>query len=723
MAQAAWAQPGALAPGNRFELSDSVELDRADSSVEKQLERVRAHLAEKHWDEAVETLLQVMEHSGQRLLEITDPRLLLGGDRPKGAAAAARRYVSVRDACNVLLSLLPPEALALYRSRVDAQARLWYETGVAERNPRLLLNVVDQAFASSWGAKALLALGEMALESGQCAAARAYWEMIVPVDAPPDVPPTWLRTPAPELDLAGVRARLVLASILEGSAARAGEELKRLAQLHPESRGWLGGREAKYAEALASLLADSADWPAVPSHPDWTTFAGSPARNKAVSDVTDVGPPAWRVALRPTIPANRSIWGTQRAAQRVAEDPAAPLSYHPLLLGDLVLINNQVEILALDVRTGKPAWGHGRAAIYEDQLDDAARLAFNPPDNLGVPRFTMTAHAGRLYARMGSAVTSQPQQRPGGEVASCLVCLDLESEGRLMWRTVPEERGWAFEGSPLVDGSGVYVAMRRSDIQPQVHVACLDAETGRLRWRRFICAAETPARGMLHETTHLLLALDGPTLYVNTNLGAVAALAARDGRIQWVSLYPRVRQGDLIQPEPHTCRDLTPCLYDRGRLLVAPADSRRIFALDAATGLILWQTGSEVEDVVHLLGVVGDKLIASGHRLYWIGMKDDEEGKVVHRWPDGPDRLGYGRGILAGGRVWWPTRDRIYLFDQLTGQQKKVVLLAPHGLSGGNLLVGRGHVLIATAKDLIALGPAPTQAEDATRQARSTPEL
>ena len=44
----------------------------------------------------------------------------------------------------------------------------------------------------------------------------------------------------------------------------------------------------------------------------------------------------------------------------------------------------------------------------------------------------------------------------------------------------------------------------------------------------------------------------------------------------------------------------------------AAADSRRILAFDAATGQILWQTGSEVEDVVHLLGVAGDRLIASG---------------------------------------------------------------------------------------------------------------
>ena len=162
-----------------------------------------------------------------------------------------------------------------------------------------------------------------------------------------------------------------------------------------------------------------------------------------------------------------------------------------------------------------------------------------------------------------------------------LVCLDLAAEGRLLWKIAPEE-GWAFEGSPVADDRGVYVAMRRHDIRPQAFVACFDADTGRLRWRRFVCGAETPARGVLPEYTHNLLTLSGGTLYYNTNLGAVAALRADDGRVLWVSLYPRALRGDLAKLAPHWRRDLNPCVFDRGTLLVAPADSPRIFAFDAA---------------------------------------------------------------------------------------------------------------------------------------------
>ena len=690
------AQVPSLATGNRFELAETVRLDRADSTVQTYLNRVKTYLADQQWSEAIDTLLQVMESSGGKLLGVTE-----------------HRYVSIRDYCQLQLVSLPPEALALYRSRVDGVAKRWYEEGVANRDRRRLLDVVDQMLASSWSDNALLALGEIALERGDHASARAYWEKAIPVEQPGDGPRTWLSVPDTDLDLAGIRARLVLVSILEGSPRRAKEELERFRQLHADARGRFGGQEANYAEALGAMLAESGTWPPIKTAAGWPTFAGSPLRNHRAPRPVDPANVAWRLPLRNSLPGKGALWGTEVPGRRVAEDDQQPLSYHPVVAGDLVLVNNQVEILAVDLKTGKPAWGHGSAAIYQDQFDEAVHALYNPSDSLGVPRFTMTVHGGKLFARMGTAVSSRPRETAMAGGRGYLVCLDLESEGRLLWKISPDEEGLAFEGSPLTDGSYVYVAMRRSDIQPQALVACYAADTGELVWRQFICAAETPARGMLHETTHNLLTLSGDTIYYNTNLGAVSALSVGDGRVKWVSLYPRVRRGDLFNPPPHWSRDLTPCLFDRGILYVAPADSQRIFAVEAATGQILWQTGPEVEAVVHLLGVAGDRLIAGGHRLYWIGLEGADQGRVKHVWPDGHEKLGHGRGVLAGNLVYWPTREQIYVFDQHTAQLKKQISLVPRGVTGGNLLMAEGQLLIATGDELIALAEQPAAPNEA----------
>ena len=695
-------------PTTQFELSENVQLDRADNAVLGQVERVKAYLADRQWNEAIEALRQLTENSEGRLLEVT------------GRREPPQPLVSLRDYCQLQLAALPAEALTLYRGRVDPVARKWYEEGFARRDRKLLGNVVEQAFASSWGDKALLALGEIALEAGEYTSARWHWERILRASPPPGVLNTWQGYPDSKLDPAMVRARLVLVSILEGLPGRAKEELDQFVRMHPEARGRLAGRDVVYATALGELLAQSAAWPQPKPDPDWPTFAGTPLRAKIAAEMIDVGAVTWRVPLPKLLqlPARAELPGAA-----VAEDPKEPLSYYPALAGDRLFFCNQREIHGLRLSDGKPAWGDS-PAIYRDQSEGPLAAFVNPADTLGVARFTMTVHENRLYARMGSAVTSRPPQETPTINTGCLVCLDLQAEGKLVWKIAPEE-GWAFEGSPLVDGANVYVGMRRSDIRPQAHVACFDAQAGRLRWRRFVCGAETPARGMYHQSTHNLLALEGRTLYYNTNLGAVAAISADDGRLHWVSLYPHDpgdRKGDLQRLPLHWRRELNPCLVHQGTLLVAPADTSRIFCLDACTGQILWQTGTEVEEAVHLLGVTRDCLVASGRRLYWIRLAGEKRGHVKHVWPDGPEKPGYGRGVLADGCVLWPNRQRICVFDQDTAQPKKLIDLAPLGITGGNLLVADGRLLIATGSELIALGRAGEKRE-APRESTADREM
>jgi len=660
-------QFGGLASENEFELSEIIQLDQADDTVLAQdMQRVKDYLADRQWGEAVETLRKMIEHSDGKLYRIS-----------------RRRYVRLRDYCHLQLASMPGEALQLYRSQVDSAARQWYEQGVAGRDGRLLGTVVEQAFASSWGDDALLALGEMALESGDYTAARWHWERIIPHT---NAPATWPGYPDTDLDVPSVLARLVLVSILEGSTTRAREELSAFAQDYPDARGRLGGREVNYVEALGALLAESAAWPREKGSPDWPTFAGCPARNKIAPEMIEVASVAWRVPLR-----------------KPGSGAAAPLSFHPVSVGDLVLVNTQREILVLEAATGKPAWNE--TAAYRAAFEGTAGAPFHPPNVLGIPQSTMTVHRGKLYARMGTSVTSRPQEEEQDFRPGYLVGLDLATQGGVIWwPPLMPEPGWAFEGSPLADQSHVYVAMRRSDVRPQAQVACFDARTGRHRWRTFVCSAETPARGVFYESTHNLLTLEGETLYYNTNLGAVAALSASDGRLKWINVYPRETRGRLSDLAPHWRRDLNPCLYDRGTLIVAPADCPHIFALDAVTGGELWRTGSEVEDVIHLLGTTDEHLIAGGDKLYWIAISGPDRGRVKHYWPDGHEKLGYGRGVLAGDCILWPTRQKIYVFDQKTARLKRAIDLVPLGITGGNLLVANGRLLIATGTELIALG-------------------
>jgi hypothetical protein len=364
--QSCWLRSlNAQAVGRSFELSDAVQLDRAEPMVMSQLERVKACLADHQWEEAAETLGRLAESSDGKLLGVSE-----------------RRYVCLRDYLQMQIASLPPEALVVYRRRIDPVAQKWYEAGIARRDRKALENVVDRAFASSFGDKALMALGEIALESGDYAKARWCWERILPnpTASNANAPAMWPNYPDTKLDVAAIRARLVLASILEGSLNRAKTELDLFSHLHPNAVGRLGGREVKYAEALASLLNDSASWPTLLRTADWLTFAGNGERNKVAEPLVDIGAVAWRTPLNAAATKAKPINDSLVEPRSSIEELREPLCFMPVVVGTTLFVNDQQTIRAFRSDRGEPAWGTS-ATIYHcgvHSLENGAPKALSP---------------------------------------------------------------------------------------------------------------------------------------------------------------------------------------------------------------------------------------------------------------------------------------------------------------------------------------------------------
>jgi outer membrane protein assembly factor BamB len=267
------------------------------------------------------------------------------------------------------------------------------------------------------------------------------------------------------------------------------------------------------------------------------------------------------------------------------------------------------------------------------------------------------------------------------------------------------------DGTPVSDGRRLYVAMRHSDVTPHAYVACFDAATGARRWRTSIGAADTPAGGLGDEITHNLLTLVENRVYFNTNLGLVAALDAENGDIRWISRYDRFTEKTFMQGvagPPHFDRDPAPCLYHDGLVIVAPSDSPAIFALDADTGKTVWQQ-NQLPNALHLLGVVGTRLIVSGER---VASLDIASGNLNWTWPESAHAgiRGMGRGVVAGNEIFWPTRNQILVLDvKKGGQTRSPIELAP--LAGGaNLAVAHGRLIAAGYDKLTIFGPAATAA-------------
>ncbi len=150
-------------------------------------------------------------------------------------------------------------------------------------------------------------------------------------------------------------------------------------------------------------------------------------------------------------------------------------------------------------------------------------------------------------------------------------------------------------------------------------------------------------------------------------------------------------------------RDLNPAVVHDGRVFVAPSDADAIFAFDAGSGRLLWKSDPIADDVKlsHLLGVAKDRLVATGNRVLLFDVKT---GKLLHAWPDSGKSLeGYGRGLLAGDFIYWPTANEIQVLDQRTALRAEppIKLVETYHTKGGNLVAGDGYLIVAQADGMV----------------------
>lgn len=743
-------------------LSRRVTIDEIAEDAQRQLARIDDLLADGQFDEVVENLTQLMTNQGDALVAVAiDPGSANAppADPKASAEESPRRFISLREYGQWLLarhSAKYPEVLARYRQRIDSLAERWTRDGIQRRDRALLARVAEELAISSSADDALLALGDLELERGHIDAARKAWERISPrlrvfpaeaksegkqngtpwwlvlrgVDWKKDGAAwsarlkgeakvgEWLAMPDADLDLAAVWVRLVLASLLEGNRVRAKIEAEVLRELYPEAKGVFAGREVVYSARAIELLQESESWSAAAASPAGISFAGNLARQGIADSCPDIGgSPLWEIDLgEPWRARDRIGFGRLR----VAEDLDVLLSYHPIAQEGKLFFHTGSEVRGCELRTGKPLWTEG-GILHQPRKDkhEVADVGRGRGRELsvGVPRFTLTIAAGQLFARAGSPETRPLGPDDLGKLRGYLAGINLLTEGRGAEGLPldPDGGEWAFEGTPVADAARFYVAMRRADTQ--IYVACFERGSSRLLWRRRVCSAETLGRPGETIISSLLLSLHEDTLYFNTNAGAVAALEIESGHIRWLVTYPRcvTGRGNPQQLAQHWFRDLNPCLVHQGLVICAPADLDRIIALDAATGLTIWETPAGVcDDIIHLLGVGHGQLIASGDYLYWI---DIATGRVSARFPGNGDPAGggakpspggYGRGVLCGDRIYWPTRERIFVFRQEIGSDhlptpaRQPIELAARGISGGNLLIAEGVLVIAGPRKIWA---------------------
>ncbi|MFN4259907.1 MAG: PQQ-binding-like beta-propeller repeat protein [Gemmataceae bacterium] len=686
--------------------------------VANRLDNAQQLAEQGQWAEAIQEYQNLVDQSGSALARTGDGH-----------------YLSVRRLCQQRLAALPPEALALYRQRVDEQARPLFDEATRQRDHAALRRLVERFFCSRPAEAALDLLGDLAFERGEFTEAERWWrylarpasEAVQEPDQPAPASGRDLLYPDPRRAPALPRAKQILALLFRGETPRAAIELAAFRRLHAAAQGHLVGQTGNLAAILQALL-DQRTQGKSPSAPltDWPTFAGDASRSwiiEAAPNLAGFDPFPRHVRLDGHMERFAEVLiKVDDPPRRVEPEPsyleaARALAYHPVVSQGKVVFADALQVVAYDLHTGQRTMVFDMSADYR-----GPKLDVSTPVRSDI-RYTLTVADQRVYARLGAQVIAD--QREVG--SSFLVCLDLAAAAPLRWqvpaRTQADEPPFIFEGAPLVEQGRLYVAVTHFlDTGAAVTaIDCLDADTGRRLWRQDVCqepawpAQESPQR------RHQLLTLAGPLVVYGSHSGMVAAVDRHDGQPAWTFRYPsRGARTDNALPSP---RDLAPCIHAEGRLFVAPADSDRIFCLDGDTGRLQWE--SKPVEVAQLLGVARGRLVFTtdskprGIRAVAAASGAEDIGWLQPE--DGGDLPTLGRGFLAGDWVFWPTVKGLRVVRIDDGQPIDIDFTQLRHFRSGNLIYADGYLISAGASDLYIYSPAARLLEERRRDAQLEP--
>jgi outer membrane protein assembly factor BamB len=377
-------------------------------------------------------------------------------------------------------------------------------------------------------------------------------------------------------------------------------------------------------------------------------------------------------------------WTAEAATPR----PVEPWERGPEAAGDLVVAatghDEPARVRAYDARTGRLRWTYrtGPNAFVRAVGNGWVIVApdFGPLIGLDLAtgrqrwRFELASLQAAEYGTIAGDIlfigTSFTSE--GAVDPPVVYALNLAT-GRQRWRTVLD-RGtdlqWA---APVVDGGQVLVAdtLSHEGSAPTSHLHALDAGTGRVRWKADLHAGQ---QGFFAEPP----VVAGGLIYVATASRRLLALDAASGREVWQERGFPVVAGV------------------RNGLVIAVIEDR-LATLDAGSGVRRWEVrvsgGGE-----HWPVLEGDTVyVASVDDVIAV---DAATGTTRWRVPLDP---AVGPPVQVGGRLYVATRNRLLALDASSG--RALWASARRRIVNGPLATP-GSVVVSTA-DGTLLGFAP----------------
>ncbi len=358
-----------------------------------------------------------------------------------------------------------------------------------------------------------------------------------------------------------------------------------------------------------------------------------------------------------------------------------PRVVHPVVSGDRVFLQTTQWLAALKRATGELLWRYPRQPMP-------------PTSRYCADAFLRPAVGhGRVFAVVAGQVVAL-SAASGTELWRAPNLSAARQEDRNKQLSSPR----LLVASPALGDGMVFVCAAALKQETEWVAVALDARTGGLLWRLKPCSQVF--RGYLGRGSFPAPpAFAQGTVYVTTNLGAVAAIAAETGEVRWLARYssfePARRRMALRNDD---CWRNGPPIVCGGLVIAAPQDSDDLVAFDAASGRQQWRHPRS--EMRYLIGAAQGRVYISGDRAAAI---DVETGKVV--WFSAESWKPAGRPTLTGPALLVPTQKALVTLDANTGRQLSQYRLdTPR--QRGNIVVAGDTLLLTSFARVDAYGAA-----------------
>ncbi len=578
-----------------------------------------------------------------------------------------------------LIGGLPREGRELYELQYGARARQLLDEALKAADATRMAEVSRRFFHTKAGRQATFLLGMDHFSHGRALASALLLQRLCEGGSVEEFEPTLSLT-------------LATAWLQTNMPKKASEALQSLRQRSPDVHLEIGGRQVAFwsqgAEPVRWLV-DLIGQPTAegPSETDeWLMFRGDPARNTSVAGGAPLMNLRWHVSASedPTTETALEQQQKEYAEQGIVKLPAL----HPLAVGDVLLMRTLVNLLAVDLKTGKRLW----EVPVDDPVDvnpsdpevqQSSRVVIAAQRAWGDLTFGTLSSDGRYVFSIedlkteassytfrnfgGRRIVLNPALNMSGDqngMTNRLAAHDIRT-GKLKWHLGGPAGQHAlrlaetfFLGPPLPLLGHLYVL---GETKNEIRLMALDAATGDLIWSQQLALAEqSVAQDSLRRCAGVSPSYSEGMLICPTGNGAIVAVELATRSLLWGYCYSQDRglrrangfsSAGIHDNEPRW-GDGSVTIAE-GRVLITPIESEWLYCLSLTDGSLLWKVPRA--DACYLACVDGNRVVLAGKRnVRALNMAD---GKPA--WGGRPVALPAnagpsGRGFVSDGRYYLP---------------------------------------------------------------------